>query len=293
MNGRLLAIGAGVTYGTLGIFGTLFYDEGGDSFTLLAVRFCGGSLIFAAIVLLRGRPRPSPRNMTLAVALGPAQLGATACLFVGFDNASPGLVTLLFYIYPLLVTVAAGALFGEQLGARRAALLGVGMAGIALTVGAPQSASGLGIVCGLGAGVFTAAFILGGRHVMQRGVDAFQFVALAYSGCAVAMLIAALVRGVEGTSGPALTYALLVVILGTAVPTLLFYSAIRSIGAGPAARLATIEPATAVVLSYLVLGDSLTLTQIAGGVLVTASVVALAAEPGTLRRGAALRAAEP
>ncbi len=293
MSGRLLAIGAGITYGTLGISSTLFYDHGGDSFTLLAVRFCGGAVLFAALVALRRRPWPAPRTAALAVVLGPAQLAATACLFVGFDHASPGLVTLLFYVYPLLVTVAAGFLFGEQLGVRRAVLLGVGMAGIALTVGAPQSTSGIGIACGLGAGVFTATFILGGRQVMLRGVDAFQFVALAYSGCAVAMLIAALVRGVEGTSGPALGYAALVVVLGTVVPTLLFYSAIHAIGAGPAARLATIEPATAVVLSYLILGDALTLGQVAGGAIVLASVVALATSPGTLRGSAALRAAEP
>jgi drug/metabolite transporter (DMT)-like permease len=293
VRGRLFAVAAGTTYGTLGIFSTLFYDHGGDSFTLLVLRFCGGSLLFVGIALARGRPRPGWRDAGLAVLLGPAQLAATFCLFVGFEHASPGLVVLLFYVYPLLVTIGAGAIFGEELGRRRAALLGVGMAGIALTVGLPQSTSGLGIVCGLSAGVFTAVFILGSRHVMLRGVDAFQFVALAYGGSAVAMLAAALVRGLGHTSGPALTYALLVVVAGTVVPALFFYSAIRLIGAGSATRLATIEPLTAVVLSFLVLGDSLTAGQIAGGALVLTSVVALAASPGTLRSSAPLRAAEP
>jgi drug/metabolite transporter (DMT)-like permease len=70
--------------------------------------------------------------------------------------------------------------------------------------------------------------------------------------------------------------ALGVIVLASVVPVLLFYSAVPLIGAGNAARLATVEPVTAVVLSYVVLGDSLAVSQIIGGAIVVASVVALA-----------------
>jgi drug/metabolite transporter (DMT)-like permease len=292
VKGRAFAVAAGVAYGTLGIFGKLFFDQGGKTFTLLVFRFAGGSLVFLAIALARRRPWPARRETVLSILLGPAQFAATVCLFIGFAHASPGLVVLLFYVYPLLVTVGAGAIFGETLGARRAALLAVGMAGIALTVGVPQSTSIVGIVCGLAAGAFTAIFILGSRHVMMRGVDAFQFVALAYSATSVLMVAAALVHGVDHTAGPALTYALLVVVAGTVVPALFFYSAVRLIGAGAAARLATIEPLTAVLLSFLVLGDSLSVGQIAGGAVLLTSVVLLVAWPGAVDRTAAVTGAE-
>jgi drug/metabolite transporter (DMT)-like permease len=293
MRGRLFAVAAGVTYGTLGIFGKLFYDHGGDSFTLLVLRFCGAWVLFAAVVLWRRRPRPARPDALAAVVLGPAQLAATFCLFVGFEHASPGLVVLLFYIYPLLVTLGAKAIFGEALGRGRAALLGVGMAGIALTVGLPQSTSALGVVCGVAAGLFTAIFILGSRHAMRGNLDAFQFIALAYTGSALGLLAAALVHGIGPVSGSALVYAGLVVVAGTVVPALFFYSAIRLVGPGAAARLATVEPLTAVVLSFLVLGDSLGAGQIAGGALVLASVALLAVQPRALRREATLTAAKP
>lgn len=283
MTGRLFALAAGITYGTLGIFSTLFYDHGGSSFTLLVLRFCGGVIVFGAIALARRRPAPTRRQGLNAILLGPAQLAATLFLFVGFEHASPGLVVLLFYIYPLLVTVGAGLIFGEELGGRRGALLGVGIVGIALTVGVPESTSVTGILCGLGAGFFTAIFILGSRHVMTRGVDAFQFVALAYTGTSLGMLVAALVYGLDDLSRPAAGYGLLVIVLGTAVPALFFYSSIRLIGAGAAARLATIEPLTAVVLSYVVLGDSLTAVQVLGGAILLTSVVLLAATPAAVR----------
>jgi drug/metabolite transporter (DMT)-like permease len=293
MRGRAFAVAAGAAYGTLGISSTLFFDHGGTSFSLLVLRFCGGALIFLAIAFARRRPWPARRETILAIVLGPAQLAATACLFIGFQHASPGLVVLLFYIYPLLVTIGAGVLFGEQLGLRRAVLLGIGTAGIVLTVGAPDQTSGIGILAGLGAGAFTAVFILASRHVMMRGADAFQFVALAYSGTAAAMFLAALVHGVDHLSRPALGYGFLVVTAGTVIPALFFYSAIRAIGAGAAARLATIEPLTAVVLSFLVLGDSLSVVQIAGGAVLLTSVVLLATAPDALGPGAAPNPAEP
>ncbi len=293
MRGRIYAVAGGACYGTLGIFSKLFYDHGGTSFMLLVLRFCGGWTLFAGIVLARGRPWPARPDALTAILLGPGQLAATFCLFIGFRHASPGLVVLLFYIYPLLVTIGAGPVFGERLGRRRAGFLALGVVGIALTVGVPKSASWLGIACGLGAGLFTSVFILGSRHVMTRSVDSFQFIALAYTGTSAAMLSACLVRGTDPTSGPALGYAALVIVAGTVVPALLLYSAISRIGAGPAARLATAEPLVAVMLSFLVLGEALSSGQIAGGALVLSSVALLAASPESLESPAARPLAEP
>jgi drug/metabolite transporter (DMT)-like permease len=293
VTGRFYALGAGISYGTLGIFSKLFYDHGGTNFMLLVLRFCGGWTLFAGIMLLRRRPWPAWRDAALATALGAGQLAATFCLFVGFQHASPGLVALLFYIYPLLVTIGGKFVFGEQLGHRRAAVLAVGVIGITLTVGLPHSASALGIGCGLAAGLFATVYILGSRHVLSRTVDPVQYTTLAYTGGSAAMLIAFLIHGSDPTSGRALTYAVLVIIASTVIPSLLLYSAIRAIGAGPAARLATMEPVTAVVLSYVVLGESLGTGQIAGGVLVLASVALLAASPGTAGTPAIRPLAEP
>jgi len=282
--GRAGAIAAGVGFGTLGIFSRLIYDEGGAKFTLLVLRFCGASLVLVAFALLRRGPLPSGRDAALSVLLGLPVLAATFCLFAGFEQASPGLVTLLFYIYPLIVTVAARALFSEELTRWRTTLLGIGMAGIALTVGIPHSATAAGIAWGLAAGVCTAVFILGSRHVMSRSVDSVQFVALAYGGATITLVPLAAVVGVSWPPAGAVGYGLCLIVLSTVVPVLLFYFAVRRIGAGAAARLATIEPLTAVVLSYIVLSDSLTASQIAGGAVVLTSVILLATPAAAVRR---------
>lgn len=273
--GPLLAIGAGITFGTLGIFGTLFYEHGGGTFPLLVLRFCGASVVLVSIAVLRRVPFPGRRDLLLTGLAGLGQLGATFCLFAGYKAASPGLVTLLFYIYPLLVTVGDRAFFGVAIGGSRLLILLAGLVGIALTVGSPESASAGGVLWGLAAGVLTAGYILLSHHVLERTSEPIQFVAVAYAWAAAAVLVIALFVGIDWPPADALPAAVGVILIGTVVPVLLFYSAISLSGAGTAARLATVEPVTAVVLSYAVLGDSLTATQIVGGVIVVASVVLL------------------
>jgi drug/metabolite transporter (DMT)-like permease len=282
--GIACAIAAGIGFGTLGIFSRLFYDAGGEEFTLLVLRFYGASAILIAVALWRRRPRPTRRDTRLSMVLGLATLAASVCLFAGFAVASPGLVTLLFYVYPLITTVAASAFLGEELTRVKLALLALGTLGIAFTVGIPRAATIEGIAWGLGAGVCVSVFILGSRYVMARSVDSFQFVALAFASAAVALAPVALIIGVDWPQGDARAHGVALVLLSTAVPVLLFYFAVSRIGAGGASRLATVEPVTAVLLSYLVLGDAMTASQIAGGTLVVAAVALLASPPGALRR---------
>lgn len=282
--GSAAAIAAGVGFGTLGVFSRLFYDEGGEEFTLLVLRYFVPALLLVGIALVRWRPLPAHTDLALSMLLGLATLAATFCLLAGFAAASPGLVTLLFYIYPLITTVAASWLFAEELTRLRLVLLALGMAGIALTVGTPSVATAAGIGWGLAAGVCVSVFILGGRHVMARSVDSFQFVTLSFVGGAITLLPIAAAVGVDSPPSAAVGYAACLVALSTLLPTLLFYFGVRRIGAGGASRLATIEPVTAVVLSYVVLGDAIAASQIAGGVLVVSAVALLATPSEKLRR---------
>ena len=239
--------------------------------------------MLGAIVVLRRRARPARATTVLALGLGVFQIGANYALLEGFAHAPAGLVVLLFYIYPLLVGIGAAALFDEPLGARRVVTLAVGFAGIALTVGAPDSAPWLGVVLGLAAGVCTCGYILGARHVMRGTVDAIELSALMYVGPAVVFALVALVRGTDLPPAPALGWAAALVAFGTVVPMALFYAAVKAIGAGTTSLLATIEPLVAVLLAYVVLDESLELAQLVGGALILGAVASLTVQPRARR----------
>lgn len=251
------------------------------------LRFCGTFGILAAITLARSRPAPAPGDAVLSIGMGVATLGATFCLLMGFEAASPGLVTLLFYIYPLIITIAAHLLFGEELTRSRVLLLLAGTVGIALTVGVPDAATAEGIGWGLGAGVCVSVYILGSRYLMSRSVDSFQFVSLSFAGALIALVPFVAAMGIDWPPADAVPHTVILIVISSVVPTLCFYFAVDRIGAGAAARLATVEPVTAVVLSYVVLGDPIVASQIAGGVLVVAAVAALVAPVTTRPRAGA------
>jgi drug/metabolite transporter (DMT)-like permease len=232
-------------------------------------------MLFWLLVGIRRRPRPERRIILVALGLGVFQVGANVSLFEGFARAPASLVVLLFYVYPLLVTVGAVLLFGEPFGLRQAIALALGLGGIALTVGTPASTPVAGVVLGLAAGVCTAAYILGARGVMRGSVEAVEVVALMFTGPAIGFAIAGSVHGVEIPSSAALGYLAGVVIVGTFLAMILFYGAVKLVGASTASLLATVEPLVAVVLAYVILEESLEPMQLVGGALILCGVASL------------------
>jgi DME family drug/metabolite transporter len=166
---------------------------------------------------------------------------------------------LLFYTYPVLVTVGAMWLFGERLTTVGVVLVGIAAVGLVLAIGAPSTVTFAGIACGLGAGIGHTIVILSSRGLMQRGLRIPEIATLSYAGPAAGL-------------APGLAFA----IIGSAMPYVLFYRAIAVIGAALAALLATLEPFVAVILAFALLGERLSALQLAGGALILAATTALA-----------------
>jgi drug/metabolite transporter (DMT)-like permease len=230
--------------------------------------------------------------------VGAGQFGGAYALFEGFARAPVALVVLLFYVYPLLVTVGAGLLYGEELGLRRLAVVALGFAGIALIVGAPESLSAAGILLGIGGGACIGAVILAGRYLMvAKGLTPLWLSALMFTGPAIGLLLAAAAKPPAlDAGGEAWVWAAGTVLISVVVPITLFYTGVSLVGAGTAALLGNAEPLVSVLLAYIVLDESLTALQLAGGALIVGSVVLLSARSATAGRdrlAAAAAAREP
>jgi drug/metabolite transporter (DMT)-like permease len=282
-SGRLLAVGSGLCFGTVGLFSKLFYSHGGHSFELVTIRMAGAVLFLAALLAVTSRsiPRRAFPLAALALALGVFQAATNYALLEGYSRAPAALIVLLYYIYPLVVSVLAVFLFDEELGRRKFFAIAVGVGGIALTVGAPSAAPVAGIILGLVAGMSTAGFVLGARHVMSFGtLSPVQTVTLMLVGPAVGFTATAAVRGFAMPSGQASLDALGLVVIGTVMAPLLFFSAVPKVGAGTTSLLATVEPFVTVLLAFAVLHESLSVLQICGGALILVAVTALSIPAG-------------
>ena len=280
ISGYALVLASAVLLGTLGMFSRLFYDEGGEPFALLLLRFTGIGSILLVLAVARGGRRPARPVALFALALGALQLGTAYALFEGFARAPVGLVVLLFYVYPLIVTVGAARFFREALGARRVAVLVIGLAGVALAVGVPHSATALGIMLGLAAGVFVAALVLSARHLMvSHALTPLWLTALMFVSPAPALGVVAAIRGVElGVGAAGWAAAVGAMVVSGVVPIVLFYTGVKLVGAATASLLGIAEPFAGVLLGYAVLGESLARLQLVGGALILGAVALLGVE---------------
>lgn len=278
--GYLLLLVGAAGFGTLGIFSKLFYDAGGEAWTLLFLRFAvTGPALVVLVWALRERP-PSRRVALLGALLGAFQLGVAYSLFEGFERAPVALVTLLYFAYPLVTAVGATLLYGEELGLRRGLILTVAFAGLALTIGIPDSANWVGSALGLVAGLCVSALILSSRHLMvSSDLSPIVLSALMFTSPAIVLALVVPVRAPSfELSGEAWAWAAGAVFVGTMIPITLFYSGIKRASATVAGLLSTVEPIVTVLLAYAVLGESLSPLQFVGGTLILASVIALSVE---------------
>lgn len=275
--GFVLVLLASTCFGTLGMFSSLAYDDGADPWTLLFLRFAvSGSLLLALALILR-EPWPGRRGIVLGLLLGVLQLGVGWGLLEGFERAPVALVTLLYFLYPLITSVGAALIYRDRISPQRALILVAALTGVVLIVGLPDSANVAGVLLGLLAGVCVSGLILSSQYVMaSESVSPIALCALMFSSPVLVLVLVLPLRAPDfGMSGPAWGWSLCGVLVAATIPIAAFYAGVRRVGAAVAGLLSTAEPVVTVILAYLVLDESLTAVQLAGAALVVGSVAAL------------------
>lgn len=296
-SGRTLGVGlvvlSGAGFGAQSILAKVAYDGGADVPTVLAVRFGVATLILWAIV--RGRSasgRVAAARLDRAGRLGMAALGivfvvSALLAYMALERLPAGTTTLLVFLFPALVVLWARLLFGERVTRRRLAALTLALVGCGLTV-VPSGAlatgtglSGVGVALALGSALSNSVYAtLAGP--ITRGVPGLTVAAASIPVTAVCFLVGLAVLG-GPPSGITVGGWLASGAIGllVAASTTAFLAGVARIGPSRAAIAATSEPATAVVLGVLVLGEPLTGYGVIGGACIGIAIVLLAVAPVT------------
>lgn len=276
LTGIILVVISAVAFGTLGILGRYAYAEGMDALTMMALRFSLAALVLVALLAARREPLPRGRTLILLIAMGAVgYVGQAFCYLTALQYASPGLVALLLYLYPVFVAILAAIWLREPITRRKAVVLGLALAGLALTVG-PAGGEWPGVVLAISAALIYSVYILAGSRVM-RSVSAIQSSAVIFLSAGAMSTLLMLANGPQPpttASGWAVIGAL--VLVATVVPVAAFLAGLARIGPTNAAMLSVLEPAVTVALAALLLGETLGPVTLLGGALILASVLLLA-----------------
>ena len=279
--GILLIIISAASFGTFPIFGRWAYAEGMDVFTILFLRFTLAAILLAALMAARRVALRSsdsfPRGTTLLKLIGMGAVGYVGQAFsylTALKYASPGLVALLLYLYPIIVMLLSALFLSERITRPKIAAVVLALIGLALTVG-PEGGQVIGIVLAIAAAVIYSVYIIVGTGVMKE-VSAIQSSTVIFASAGAASGALMLIDGPHLPATPA-GWAVIggIVLIATILAVVTFMAGLERIGPTNAAMLSTLEPVVSVLLSVLLLGESLHPITLVGGALILIAVIVL------------------
>ena len=194
-------------------------------------------------------------------------------LFEAYKYTSVSAATLSYYFAPIIVTVVCPFLFHEKLTKKQIFCFVMSTLGVFLITGIPDfqnmGRDTIGILFGLSAAVFYATVILLNKFIKNvAGIHRtfLQFLAA----------IVTLIPYVTCTGGFHLNTLdskgwinlLIVGLIHTGITYCLYFSSLKELPGQEAAILSYVDPLMAVVISVAVLGETISLPQITGGILI-------------------------
>lgn len=260
-------------FGTLGLFTRYIPLSSGELALYRAILAAALILVFLAVTKQKIDLKGIRRDIPLLLASGVAMGINWILLFQAYRYTTISAATLSYYFAPVIVTVASPLLFREKLTAKQILCFCMSTLGLVMIIGIgnlKQGGSNLtGILFGLGAAVFYASVILlnkfiknvAGIHRTLLQFFAAIIVLIPYVACTGGTNLASL-NGIGWAS------LLIVGLLHTGVTYCMYFSALKDLPGQEAAILSYIDPLVAVIVSVLILGESMTIPQFIGGVLI-------------------------
>ena len=235
------------------------------------------ALVLGAFVAVRGDALPPRRDVPRLVFCGVLWLGAyNVLLNAAEQRIDAGTAAMLISVGPVILAALAGVLLGE--GYPRALVLGCGIAlcgavviGLATSEG--DGSGGLGAALCIAAAASYAGGVIAQKPLLER-TSALQITFLACATGAAACLPfgPALVREAGDASAGALLWTLYLGVVPTAIGFTTWAFALKRTSAGRLGATTYAVPPIAILLGWILLGETPPALALAGGLLCLAGV---------------------
>ena len=283
--GGLLVGLASILFGSVVIFGRYVLREGVTVSSMLAIRFGIGAVLLALALVATRRPllaEPGER-LGLAILAVCGYAVESSFFFAAVEHGTAAAVTLLFFTYPVFVTMGTWALGrGAPTGMTMLALAcAVGGAAVVVGFGAGLAIETIEAVFALGAALTYTGYLIGADTVLKR-TNPMTSAMWVSAGASLGLFAFALASGhwtaPPGWAGwsPLLGMG---VASGAAFACLL--SGLQRLGAVRTSIVAATEPLSTALLAFVFLDESVTLATVIGGALILVGAVIASLARGT------------
>lgn len=281
--GVVFALLAAVGFSAKAILVKLAYLDSVDAITLLALRMVFSVPFFIGVAIWARLHHAEPLNThdrLLVLGLGLIGYYCSSFLdFLGLQYISAGLERLILFLYPTMTVILTALIYKRAIGRKVIAAMALCYAGIALVflhdVGAKEGSVVLGASLVFASTLSYSIYLVGAGHAIAR-IGTMRFTAYAMVVASAASLLQfGVMRPLSALDLPLRVYELSIAmaIFSTVLPVFLLSFAIRRIGSGSASLIGSIGPVSTIYMAYAILGESISLLQIAGSSLVLCGVL--------------------
>ncbi len=284
IKGYALAAIAAAAYGTNPAFAVPLYAQGMNPSSVLLFRYLLGLPVLACIMKARQIPFGLRRHEVVhVVVLGVLMAVSSLSLFESYRFINSGIASTLLFVYPVMVAVLMIFLYHEKFKPSVALCLAIMSAGLFMLI-KPQGAGGLNLtgilLVMVSAGTYAVYIILVNVSEVVRHIPTTKLLLyVLLSGTLFYVCLIPLGFDVTLPDEPAGWWSLVALaIIPTVVSLACTTRAIQLIGSTPTAIFGALEPVSAVILSVVVLHQSLTGSDVAGGVLIVVATTIVVAD---------------
>ena len=284
LTGLAIAISGAILFSAKAIVAKLIYRYGVDAITLIAFRMLFALPFFAAVALWKAKSEApllaGDRNRIIVMGLLGYYLSSFLD-FLGLQYISVGLERLILFLTPSFVLLISVFLLKKKISRVEWVALLTSYAGTILVFAHDVRSGGGNVVLGsamvLGAAISYAVYLLLSGELVQR-VGTLRLVAYAMCVSSVACILQFFVlRPVSTLIQPWPVYGLSLINAAfcTVLPVILTMMAVARIGSASTSQAGMVGPVSILFLGALILGEPITLLQLAGTALVLAGIYVL------------------
>lgn len=259
-------------FGTIGLFVRYIPLTSGE---ISLWRSVMAAVLIGAYQLIKRQPlslHKIRKQLPLLLASGFALGLNWVFLFEAYRHTTVSVATLCCYFAPVLVALACPILFRERITVRQWICFGMSTLGLVMITGFGGEGGSrhlIGVLCGLGSAVLYASVIL--INKFMQGVEDMPRTFLQFVVSVCVMAPYTLITGYEGlTSLNAVGWGHLLILgfFHTGFIYCIYFYAIQKLPGQKTAILSYIDPLVAILLSFFLLGEGMSLWQAIGGALI-------------------------
>lgn len=275
--GYILGSIAAASYGMNPLFALPLYKAGMDPDSVLFFRYLFAIPLLGIMIKARGRSFKIQRKETFPlIIMGLLVALSSLTLFLSYNYMAAGIASTLLFVYPIMVALIMAMVFKEKLALQTIVCMLLALGGIGLLYKSEDGStlSLIGTLLVFASSLSYAIYIVGINQTSLKNVATLKvtFYVLLFG---LSLFVARLLySGVLNTPDQWYLWAnlLALAVFPTAISFLCTTGAIQYIGSTPTAILGALEPVTAIFFGIVVFGESLTVRESFGLVMIIVAV---------------------